>query len=120
MSNRIEWIIYKDKEILSVDFSGLHDKELVEKIIERRNFVVDSGRENIHGLLNVSNVYVYGNVFKEAKKTARIVNTQIEKVAMVGSTKVQEFFIKILRNIMRIKFEAFDSIEDAESWLVES
>jgi 2',3'-cyclic-nucleotide 2'-phosphodiesterase (5'-nucleotidase family) len=120
MSNRIEWIIYKDKEILSVDFSGLHDKEFVEKIIELRNFIVDSGRENIHGLLNVSNVYVYGNVFKEAKKTARIVNTQIEKVAMVGSTKVQEFFIKILRNIMRIKFEAFDSIEDAKSWLVES
>ena len=120
MYNRIEWIIPKDKEILSVDFSGLHDKELVEKIIELRNFVVDSGRENIHGLLNVSNVYVYGNVFKEAKKTARIVNTQIEKVAMVGSTKVQEFFIKILRNIMRIKFEAFDSIEDAKSWLVES
>ena len=71
MSNHIEWI--KDKEILSVDFSGLRDKEFIEKIIEFRNFIVDSRRENIHGLLNVSDAYIYGNVFKEAQKTAKLI-----------------------------------------------
>ena len=119
MTNRIEWITHKDKEILSADFSGLRDEEFVEKIIELRNFVVDSSRENIHGLLNVSDAYVYGNVFKEAQKTAKRVNTQIEKVAIVGSTKVQEVFVKVLRNIMHIKFETSDSMEEAKDWLVE-
>ena len=119
MTNRIEWIMHKDNEVLFADFSELSNKEYVEKIIEFRNFIVDSGRENIHGLVNISNAYIYGNVFKEIKKTAKTVNAQIEKVALVGSTKVQEVFIKVLRNITHIKIGTFDSMEEAKDWLVE-
>ena len=120
MTNRIEWIMHKDKEILSIDFSGLSDEELAEKIITFRNFIVDSGRKNIHGLLNVSNAYMYGKAFTEVQKTAKMVNPQIETVAVVGSTKVQEVIIRAIRYVIHIKFETFDSMEKAKDWLVEN
>jgi len=120
MSKHIEWITHKDKEILSVDFSELYEKEFVEKIIELRNFTVKSGKENINELLNISNSYVYGEVLKESQKTAKIVNDQIEKIAVVGVTIVQKSFFGFFSNIMHAKIRTFDSIENAKNWLVKS
>ena len=75
ISTRIQWIEYKNKELLYIDCSGLYGEEYFREIANLRNFIIEYGRENIHMLLNASNTFVDTKFIKEIQKNAKTFNT---------------------------------------------
>ena len=119
LSNRFQWIQLLDREILFIDFSELYGQSFIREIKGLRSFIEKSGKNNIHVLVNTSGSYITAEVFKEMRQTAKKANPQIEKVAIIGSTTIQEIFIKILRNLSHIQFKSFDNEEEAKIWLIQ-
>ena len=118
ISNRIKWIEYKNKELLYIDFSGLYGGRYMQEILNLRNFVIESGRENIRVLFNASNTFVKREIIMEIQRNIKEFDSNVSKTAIVGSSKVQEIFIKFLRTITKVQFEIFDSEEIGRDWLV--
>lgn len=117
LPKRFQWIQLIDGEILFIDFSDLYGQSFIREIKRLRSFLEKSGKNNIHALVNTSGSYITADVFKEMRGTAKKANPHIKKVAIIGSTTIQEIFFKILRNLSHLQFKSFDNEEEAKEWL---
>ena len=68
--------------------------------------------------MNVRNIYITSEVFKEIQKITMALNNHIDKAVLVGITSIQQIFIRILGNLTHIQFEMFSSGEEANDWLM--
>ena len=119
-SSRIQMVQQKGKQFLYLDFSDLYGDRLTQEIINLRNFVLQQNIENISVLLNITNSYVTNEIIKEIRTNTNVLNQRIHKAAIVGNSKVQDIFIKFIRNFIHIQLETFIKEESGKEWLVTS
>jgi ribosomal protein S21 len=120
IGNHTSWIEYKGREILYVDYSGLHDEELANATFEVNNFLKKLGKDEILILVDVRNSYAYEKLTVEAfKKNATIAKQYTKKTAIIGVTKTQEVILTVVNMFSGLGIKPFNNVEEAKDWLIE-
>lgn len=118
ISSQINWITHKKIPILYVDFRSLYGKIFINKIKHLRIFIQKTDQTDLLVLTDITDAFLNKNIFNEIRQTVKIANPQIKKTAIVGSTYIQNVFIKSLKTNSQIQFKRFTSQNDAINWLI--
>jgi hypothetical protein len=120
ISNITNWIDYKDKEILYLDYSGKMDDELKEAITEVNGFIRSIGKNDNLILVDVRNSSANEKLTVDAlKENATIVKPYAKKVAVIGVTHAQEVILTFVNMFSGLGVKPFKNIEEAKEWLIE-
>jgi hypothetical protein len=120
IGNHTSWIEYEGREILYVDYSGLHDEELAKATFEVNDFLKKLGKDEILILVDVRNSYAYEKLTVEAfKKNATIAKQYTKKTAIIGVTKTQEVILTVVNMFSGLGIKPFNNVEEAKDWLIE-
>jgi hypothetical protein len=117
--DRVRYITHKGKKVLLVDYTDLHDEAQIVKMIEQREFLVDSQPK--HSVLMVINVS--GAKFgKEALTRAKEANVYdlpyVQRAALVGVSDNQKVAIEAVSMFAKRHWEQFDTLAEALDWIV--
>jgi len=85
-----------------------------------REKVKSEGRKNLLMLVDISGSFVYGDVLTEIKKAGKITKEMTLKEAVVGISGGKKILLKIVQSFTNMNLKVFDTIEEAEDWLVEA
>ena len=120
MGNRANWIEHKGKEVLYVDYSGLHDEDITNATLEVNDFFKNLGKYEIPILVDVTNSYANDKLTVDAlKKNAMVAKPYAKKTAVIGITKSQEVILTVVNMISGLNVKPFKNIEEAKEWLIE-
>ena len=114
------WIEYKGKNILYIDYSGLYDDELTEAIIKVNDFLKQIDERDLLILVDVRNSFAYEKFTVDAlKKNAKVAKPFTKKTAVIGVTKSQEIILTVVNMFSGLGVKPFNDIEEAKDWLTE-
>ena len=117
--DRVEWIEYKNKEILYCDFKGLNDDDLVKLIKHIDELVVNLGKKDLLKINDVRGQYTTATVLPEIKRSSQLQKPFIKKSAYVGITGVKKVLLKAINRLSSIGAKPFTNIDEAKDWLIE-
>jgi hypothetical protein len=111
--------IYKEKEVLIVDFSNSKGDKMIDIFEEAKNLILVENRHFI--ILNIfsERTYISGNFMRHIEKELFKVNELIDKQAIIGLSTVQEWILKGMNLWYHRQIYPFDSMEKAMDFLVE-
>lgn len=119
---RGSFIVHNDKEIYFIDYTNLkQEEEFLEAIKSTNAFrekVKASGKKDLLMLVDVTNSYVYGQVFSEIKRSAKLTQDITRRTAVVGVTGVKKTLLDMMNAFTTLNVKPFDNIEEAKNWLV--
>jgi hypothetical protein len=116
MSEKVKWIKYKGARILFCDYRGLTGEEYINAIGEQEKKVLNSGKERVLVLLDVTNSHMSRKSTQRAKEIeARIKAAGITQVlALTGFSGVQ----RVIGQAIKRDIHFTKSLEEAKEWLV--
>jgi len=118
MTERLKNIIYKDKEILVIDYSGCKEAAMIEIIFAAKDLIL---RENksvlVLSTFNNKN-YASPRFIRTVEKELREVEHLISKNAITGISEVQRWIVKGINIWYKRQLHPFDSIDKALDYLV--
>ena len=116
---KVEWIQYKGKQILYVEYSwAKNDAELIS-ILHQEIEIERKMDEKILCLVNVSNTHATSRYMDELKKLGKEVrNKKVSKTATLGVTGVQKILFRAYVMFTGEVNKAFDNETEAKDWLV--
>lgn len=124
MSDRIEWISYKGKKILQLDYSELKSDEVVVFLKEVEDFyasnIISAGKKDILILSNVTNARVFGDALNETKRVVKKLRPYSKKSAMVGLSPAKAVLLGTI-NFFAGESKAskqFKTFDEAKDYLV--
>jgi hypothetical protein len=119
---RASFINHKGKEIYFIDYTNLKlEEEFLAAIKSTNAFrekVKSSGKKDLLMLVDVSNSFVYGEVFSEIKRSGKLTKEITKKTAVVGITGAKKTLLDIANVFTSLNVKPFDNIEDAKEWLI--
>jgi len=117
MTSRIRFIEYEGKQIVLVDLSQCSARE-VEKIIrEVPEVVTVLARRSVLILADFTGASFDEDAVRAMKEAAVFDKPYIKKTAWVGAESFPEAFAESLKDFSRREFPAFESREEALTWL---
>jgi hypothetical protein len=116
---QIKWIKYKNKNICSIDYSGLDEFELIKTMKKIEKDLADSKKKNILMLLDVSEIIVSDNILLAFKKTSLVMKEFLCKVAILGLKGIKRLFLDAIITITGLNALPFADEKEAKKWLVE-
>jgi hypothetical protein len=94
---RGRFIYHREKEIYFIDYTNImQEVEFLEAIKSTNAFrekVKASGKKDLLMLVDVTNSYVFGGVFAEVKKSAKLTQSITKKTAVVGILGAKKTFL---------------------------
>jgi hypothetical protein len=122
MAQGAKLVEYKGKQIYYVDYSNIKTNEEFLSIIKHTNAfrekVKAEGKHNLLMLVDITGSFVYGEVLEEIKKAGKNTREIISKQAVVGITGGKKILLKIVQTITNMSFKVFDTVEEAQDWLI--
>jgi len=119
-----QFVEYKGKSIYYVNYSDIKTNEEFMSVIKQSNGfrekVKSESRKNLLILVDISGSFVYGDVLTEIKKAGKITKEMTLKEAVVGISGGKKILLKIVQSFTNMNLKVFDTIEEAEDWLVEA
>lgn len=114
---------YKGKEIYHLDYSNKKTiNELVESIRKAREFrkttIEGSGKKDVLILVDLTNSFVFGEGLDELKRSGKELQPLTKKRAVVGLNTSKRILLNSVNLFAKTDFKAFDSIEEAQEWLI--
>lgn len=114
---------YHGKEIYFLDCSNKRTvNELVEAVKKSREFrktaIEAAGKKDLLTLVDLSNSYVFGDGLEELKRSGKELHPITKKRAVVGLNGTQKILLNSVNLFARTDFRAFDTVEQAQEWLV--
>ncbi|MBI9050865.1 MAG: hypothetical protein JEZ00_15700 [Anaerolineaceae bacterium] len=114
-----EWIMYKGKKILYVNYGGLSPAEMLEQILSATKMIVDENSDQILSLSDVTDCFVNKEFTDLSKKQGAISLPLTKKAAIVGVTGIKNILLKGVNAFTNNPRVPFDMLEEAKDWLVE-
>ncbi|MBU0498045.1 MAG: PAS domain S-box protein, partial [Candidatus Thermoplasmatota archaeon] len=90
---RINFLEYRGKEILYLDYSNLEESEYHKATDELMKYIININKYNLLILTNVSGNYFTVDVARKTRDTGRKLDPYIKKNAIVGISKTQQIFL---------------------------
>jgi hypothetical protein len=117
--DRIEFINYKDKKILFLDFSNLEPKEALDIISKSKGIIAQMPQNSVLTLVNVKNTRFdaeLANAFKEYTANNK---PFVKAGAIYGLSGFQKVVYNAVMKFSGRKLPVFEELEKAKDWLVE-
>jgi hypothetical protein len=119
MIEHLEQIDYKGKQILYFDFTGFFGEKYIQIITEAKEFLLNLHKENLLLLVNISETYADNRILKCYTEIGIQIKSLLDKVAVVGTSKTQDVFLKTVNLMTGVGAKSFSTLEEAKEWLVE-
>jgi hypothetical protein len=117
LPDRIRLIPHQGKQILLVDLSNCSAAE-VEKIIRSLpEFVTSRPRNSVLILSDFTGASFDQDTIRAMKESAVFDKPYVKKSAWIGAESLPELFREDLKSFSRREFPAFESREEALTWL---
>lgn len=117
MSDRVQVIEYKGKQILLHDYSNLKGDELMS-VLRKASSMVDKRGSDLNILTDVRGVFATKEAMDELKGLAKKATPYVRKSAVVGVEGIKKVFLDAVRMVTGRQIKAFSTVEDAKEWLV--
>ena len=117
MNEQARWIEYQGHRVLLNDYRGLANQEYTEAIVRRVAEITESGNREILLLLDVTDSYVDKETLHAFKQAGKEVRPYVRKLAVIGVSGVQKFFLPIINQFSNVDARAFNTERAALDWL---
>jgi hypothetical protein len=118
MSDRVRFFTHQGKQILLVDLSNCSAAQVHEIIAALPDLVTTRPRKSVLILSDFTGASFDQEALRVIKETAVFDKPFIKNTAWVGAKYFPEAFAKNLRSFSRRDFPAFETREEALTWLV--
>ncbi len=117
MSPYRKQLIHNGQLIILHDYNGLAGDAYADAILQNLKAAdADATGERLV-LIDAGNTVVNKNVMKAYKTIAGSTAPSLSKTAVIGATGIQKLFISTITNLFKLNIRAFDSKEEAMTWL---
>ena len=118
MKERLKKLVYKNKEILIIDYSNCKEHGMIELATAARELVLKENRNVL--LLSILNdkTYITPMFVRHVERELRAAEQLIVKNAITGISNVQQWIVKGINLWYKNKIHPFDSVDDALDFLV--
>jgi hypothetical protein len=116
MSGRIEWIKYKEADILFCDYRGLTGEAYITGITEQEKEVLNCGKERVLVLLDTTD----SHMSKDSTQRAKVLEGKIKKEGITQTMAIVGFsgLHRIIGKAIKRDIHFAKSLEEAKEWLV--
>ena len=114
----VEWIQYKGKTIIYINYVGLQPAEMGELVKKATQAIVASKSDKILSLSNVTGCLFNKEILDIIKEQGAISLPLTEKAAVVGVTGIKNVFLTAVNAVMPKSRKPFDTEELAKEWLI--
>ncbi len=114
-----EWIVYKGKKILYIDYTGLKQPEFIEQVKMATQIIVDTKSSDVLSLSNVTGCHFSKEQLEVIKQQGAISLPLTKKAAVVGVTGIQNVLLSAVNAVWPKSRKPFDTVDQAKDWLVE-
>ena len=116
---RVRYITHKGKKVLLVDYTDLHDEAELLKMIEMREFLVDSQpKGSVLMVLVVTRAKFSKEVLTRAKEANVYEIPYVRRAAMVGVSEQQKAAVDAVGMFAHRHWEKFATLGEALDWIV--
>ena len=117
--DRVRFITHKGKKVLLVDYTDLSDESELLKMIEQREFLVDSQPKNsVLMIINVTGAKFSKEVLTRAKEANVYDLPYVRRGALVGVSENQKAAVQAVRMFAKTNRETFATLAEALDWIV--
>jgi hypothetical protein len=117
--DRVRFITHKGKKVLLVDYTDLSDEAELLKMIEQREFLVDSQPKNsVLMIINVSGAKFTKEVLTRVKEANVYDLPYVRRAALVGVEDRQKAAVEAVRMFAKTHRETFATLAEALDWIV--
>ncbi len=114
-----EWIDFKNKKILYINYSKLSKDEMIDLITKSVRMIVDTKSNENLVLTDIRDAFVNEEFLNVAKEQGKISLPLSKKSAIVGITGIKKILLRTLNSFSPNPRMPFDTLEEAKKWLVE-
>jgi hypothetical protein len=116
----VDYIKYKGKAILFIDFEGcVIEQELIAIIKKTQQLIIEKNEEYLQ-LANMKGVYATPKFMKEAKKAAQETPKLAKKRAIVGvDSHSRKIMLQAYNLVLGSQVRSFRTLKEAMDWLVQ-
>ncbi|OYT28412.1 hypothetical protein B6U98_04950 [Thermoplasmatales archaeon ex4572_165] len=118
ISKYIKWIERKGGKILFIDYSECKEIDLISRIQEATDYIMQLNEKELHTLIDARKSYANNEVLESLKKSAKTIKPVVEKSAIIGMTETQKIILKVVNMFSNLGLKLFDDLESAEEWLI--
>jgi len=115
--DRLQRIIYKEKEIIRVDYRHCKEAELIALTMRHKELILVENKESLF-LANYENTYGTTGYMKAAKDFTESTRHLVKKGAFLGITGPKVILLKGITFFIEVDFKTFDSEAVELDWLV--
>jgi hypothetical protein len=115
----VEWITYKGKRILLIDYSGMTAPQQLEQIRKAAQMLVDTTATDNLTLTDVSNTRVAQEFIDLAKEVGKISAPITKKAAIIGISGIRKILLRAVNTVSGNPRVPFDTVDEAKDWLVQ-
>ena len=111
------WIEYKGKEILFIDYRGLGLDESLETL-DRAGEMIAERKKKILILVDTRDAYTSPEFMTRLKESGKEMSSLMEKQAIVGITGLKAILLNAYNRFTGSALRPFSTLEEAKEWLV--
>jgi hypothetical protein len=117
--DRVRYITHKGKKVLLVDYTDLNDEQEILKMIEQREFLVDSQPKNsVLVVIIVTGAKFSKDVLTRAKEANVYDLPYVRRAALVGVSDQQKPAIEAVSMFAKRHWQEFATLAQALDWIV--
>jgi hypothetical protein len=115
----IEWVEYKGKKILYIEYKNLSPEQMLNQIKEATKILVATNSKENLTLTDMTGSFVNDEFLELAKEQGKISLSVTKKAAIVGVTGIKKLLLNVVNTVSPLSRKPFDNIDDAKEWLIE-
>ncbi|MBN1413251.1 MAG: hypothetical protein JW969_20590 [Spirochaetales bacterium] len=114
-----EWIEFKGKKILHIDYRGVKDKDVSLSILRKAIDMEKRSEGNLLILQNYEGTFANKEFMDEVKKLGKEVADKVKRNALVGITGIKKVLLQAYITFSGEKnIKTFGTEEEAKEWLI--
>lgn len=110
-------IIYRGKEIISIDYRNQNDEEMIQTLEQTRDLILKLDRDHLR-LVNVEGVSPSASFRIRMRKIGKEIGHVPSKVAIVGLSPTKRVVMNAYNQMIGGGMKLFDNLEDAKKYLI--
>ena len=116
---RVRFITHKGQKVLLVDYTNLSDDAEILKMIEMREFLVDSQPKNsVLAVIVTTGAKFSKEVLTRAKEANVYDLPYVRRAALVGVSEQQKAAVDAVATFAHRHWEKFETLAEALDWIV--
>ncbi len=115
---RLKWIIYKEKEILIQDYTGLQGDDIARIMPAMTDQIIKSCKKEILNIVDIRDSFGNKAAVNAFIKYSKIIRPLLNKTAALGVTGVKKVLLNTINKVSRVGVKTFNSDQEAKEWLI--